>query len=403
MQKITKLSLAFALILITAVSCSRSKKDVDANLTEKRVKLEKLKSEKANKDQEIIKLQEELSRIDTSSSNPSKIKLVALAPVVRQTFEHFIDLQGKVDAENISYISPRMGPGQVKAIYVQQGQMVKKGQLLLKLDDAIMRQQVVASRQQLEGIRTQLSYAKNIYERQKNLWEKGIGTEVQLITAKNNVQSLENQLRAANESVKVAVEQQNTSNVYSDVSGIADVVNIRLGETFQGMTASGPQIKIVNTSSLKVVSNIPENYLGSVSKGTAVVVQLPDAHRTFNTTVSFTGASIDLINRGFVVEAKLPSDPSLKPNQIALMKIRDYSSPNTISIPLNILQNDEKGKFVMVASEEKGKLFARKRPVTIGMLSGAMLEIKGGLKDGESLITEGFAGVYEGQQLTTGK
>jgi membrane fusion protein, multidrug efflux system len=386
--------------LLFLQSCSNSKKESNADLNDKKAKLEKLKSDKDKQDQEIVKLQEELSKLDTSSSNPSKIKLVATAPVVRQDFNHYIDLQGTIDAENISYISPRGMGGQVKAVYVKQGDRVKKGQLLLRLDDAIQRQQVAAARQQAAGINAQLALAKSLYQRQKNLWDQGIGTEVQLLQNKTNVSTLESQLQQIGEQVKLAQEQQNTANVYSDVSGIADVVNIRVGETFQGMTASGPQIKIVNTSSLKVVSNIPENYLGTVQKGTPVIVTLPDVHKTINTTVSFTGASIDIINRGFVVEAKLPADPALKPNQLANMRIKDYGAANTIAIPLNTLQNDEKGKFVMVATNEKGKLFARKRPVTIGMLNNDLLEIKSGLKDGEMLITEGFASVYEGQQLT---
>ncbi|RYE17893.1 MAG: efflux RND transporter periplasmic adaptor subunit [Sphingobacteriales bacterium] len=346
-------------------------------------------------------MQEEISTLDTSSSNPAKIKLVAIAPVQQKEFSHYIELQGKIDAENISYIAPRGMGGQVKQVLVRQGDRVRKGQLLLRLDDAIQRQQVVAARQQAGGIQSQLSLARSVYNRQKNLWEQGIGTEVQLLTAQTNVSTLEAQLRQVNESVKLAQEQLSTASVYSDVSGIADVVNIKVGEIFQGMTAAGPQIKIVNTSNLKVVSNIPENYLGTVQKGTAVVVYLPDANRTINTTVSFTGASIDVINRGFVVEAKLPSDPAFKPNQLATMKIRDYSAPNSVVIPLNTLQNDEKGKFVMVAVPEKGKLFARKRMVNIGRLNGDELEIKTGLQPGDQLITEGFASLYEGQQLKT--
>ena len=401
MQKIMKLSIAL-FILLFAASCSNSKKEGDAAISDKKVQLEKLKTANEKQDEQIRKLQDELSKTDTSSSNPSKIKLVALAPVTLQNFDHYIDLQGKVDAENISYISPRGMGGQVKAIFVRQGDHVKKGQLLLKLDDAIQRQQVVAARQQSTGVRTQLALAKNLYQRQKNLWDQGIGTEVQLLTSQTNVTTLENQLSQIAEQVKVAQEQLNTSNIYSDVNGIADVVNIRVGETFSGMTAAGPQIKIVNTSTLKAVSNIPENYLGTVGKGTAVVVVLPDLHKTINTSVSFVGSSIDLINRGFVVEAKLPADAALKPNQIALMRIKDYAATHTIAIPLNTLQNDDKGKFVMVANDEKGKMFARKRPVTIGMLNGDVLEIKSGLKEGDMLVTEGFANLYEGQQITTG-
>jgi RND family efflux transporter MFP subunit len=203
--------------------------------------------------------------------------------------------------------------------------------------------------------------------------------------------------------VKLAQEQLNTGNIYSNVSGVADVVNIRVGETFTGMTAAGAQIKIVNTSRLKVVSNIPENYMGSVQKGSSVLVILPDGQKQFNTSVSFIGASIDNANRGFVIEAKLPSDPAVKPNQIALIKVKDYSAPAAIAIPLNILQNDDKGKFVMVAVTENGKLIARKRPVNIGMLNGDLLEIKTGLKEGDVLVTEGFASIYEGQQLTVSK
>ena len=400
MQKITKLSIALAVSLFAA-SCSNSKKDGDAAVNDKKTQLEKLKSAKDKQDEQIRKLQEELSKIDTSSSNPSKIKLVALTPVTLQNFDHYIDLQGKVDAENISYISPRGMGGQVRGVFVRQGDYVKKGQLLLKLDDAIQRQQVVAARQQSAGVNTQLKLAKSVYQRQKNLWDQGIGTEVQLLTSQTNVTSLENQLSQIAEQVKVAQEQLNTTNIYSDVTGVADVVNIRVGETFSGMTAAGPQIKIVNTSNLKAVSNIPENYLGTVGKGTAVIVELPDLHKTLNATVSFVGSSIDLINRGFVVEAKLPADKALKPNQIALMKIKDYAAAHTIAVPLNTLQNDEKGKFVMIATTEKGKMFARKRPVTIGMLNGDVLEIKSGLKEGDMLVTEGFGNLYEGQQIVT--
>lgn len=284
------------------------------------------------------------------------------------------------------------------AIYVKQGDRVRKGQLLLRLDDAVAKQNAVAARQGLQGIKTQLAYAKDLYQRQKNLWDQGIGTEVQLITAKNNVATLENQLRASEENVKVVVEQSNLSMVYSNVNGVADLVTVKLGEVFGG--AGAGVIKIVNNNDLKVVGNIPENYLTSVKKGSDVIVDLPDINKRFHVKLSFVGASIDVINRGFIVEAKLPADASLRPNQIALIRIREYAAANSLVVPLNTLQNDEKGKFVMIASSENGKLVARKRVVEIGLLSGDQLEIKSGLKAGDSLVTEGYGSLYEGQLLT---
>lgn len=383
-------------------SCADSKKDGTALLNDKKAQLEKLKSERSKTDEEISKLQAELEKLDSNAVSASKIKLVATAPVTIQDFKHYIDLQGHVDAENISYISPRGMGGQVKAVYVKQGQLVKNGQLLLKLDDAIINQQVTAARQQLEGIKTQLAFAKNLYQRQKNLWDQGIGTEVQLITSKTNVESLENQLKAAQEQVQVAIEQQRTTNVYSDVTGIADIVNIKVGEIFQGMTAMGPQIKIVNTSNLKVVSTIPENYLTRVHKGSVVEITIPDANKKITSVLSLISQAIDITNRGFVAEAKIANDPALKPNQSAVLRILDYSAPKAVVIPVNTVQSDETAKYVYLMEKSgNGRTVARKQVVTIGEVYGSSVEIKTGLKEGDQLITEGYQNLYDGQLIGT--
>ncbi len=401
MKKITQISIAISTLFLIA-SCGNSSKDGAAAINDKKAAIEKLKADKTKTDEEIKKLQAELEKLDSNSANAAKIKLVSATAVTTEDFKHYIDLQGKVDAENISYISPRMGPAQVKAVYVSQGQAVKKGQLLLKLDDAIMRQSVTAATQQLEGIKTQLGYARNLYQRQQNLWKEGIGTEVQLITAKTNVTSLENQLSAAGENIKTLQEQLKTANVYSDVTGIADIVAIRVGETFSGMSATGPQIKIVNTSSLKVVVNVPENYLTRMHKGSPVQIFIPDANKTVNSAISLISQSIDPTQRGFIAEARIPYDAVLKPSQSAVVKILDYAAANAIVIPVNVVQSDETGKYVYVVSKSSnGKTLAHRVVVTIGEVYGEKVEIKAGLKAGDELVTEGFQNLYEGQNITT--
>ena len=398
----------YGLIITAAIillSCGSNKKDGEAAINDIKAKLEKEKKEKAANEADIKKLEADLLRLDTNTANAAKIKLVSVMTVTAKKFEHFIDLQGKIDAENISYISPRMGPAQVKAVYVKQGQSVRKGQLLLKLDDAIVKQQVVASRQQMEGIKTQLNYAKNIYQRQKNLWDQGIGTEVQLLSAKTNVESLENQLKSAGEQVKLSVEQMNTSNVYSDVNGVADAVNIRVGETFSGVTMQGvQQIKIVNTSSLKVVTSVPENYLGRMHTGTPVLINIPDAQKeNIPSSISLISQSVDLSMRGFTAEAKIPFNAALKPNQTAIMRIKDYSAEKAIVIPVNKIQTDETGKYVFVMSKSSnGKTTAHRVSVIIGEVYGDNVEIKSGLNGGEQLITEGYQSLYEGQEIAVG-
>ena len=176
---LTILTIATAVII---TSCSGGAKDVKGDVNDKKVKLEKLKSEKTKIETEIQTLQQEIAKLDPASVTVAP-KLVAVTAVSIQPFEHYIDLQGKVDADNISYPTPRGLPGQVRALYIKKGDYVRKGQLLMKLDDAVLLRQ-------LEGLKTQKAYAEDIYKRTKNLWDQGIGTEVQLKTAENNVKSL---------------------------------------------------------------------------------------------------------------------------------------------------------------------------------------------------------------------
>lgn len=395
-----KLSILIAYILLLT-ACGKGVKQEKNSLTEKKANLEKLKAEKTKLEAEITSLQEEIARLDTSVSN-ERTKLVTLSTIGESHFKHYIDLRGQIDADDISYIAPKMGPAQVKAVYVKQGQAVKKGQLLLKLEDAIIRQQIAAATQQLQGLRTQLNYSKTIYERQKNLWDQGIGTEVQLISARTNVESLDNQLKAAQEQVKVAQEQLKTTNVTSDVDGIADIVNIKVGEIFSGMTAMGPQIKIVNTHNPKVVVSIPENYMSRLSKGTPIEISVPDAGKSFSSVLSVISQSIDPVQRGFMAEARLSSDPVLRPNQTAIVKILDYQSEKALVIPVNVVQSDEKGKYVFIAeASTAGLIKARRQTITLGEVYADSVEVKSGLLKGAQLVTQGYQNLYEGQALTS--
>lgn len=395
MQK--NIVIIFLAATITLASCGG--KTESGSLTEKKSELDKLKREQASIADKITTLEKDIAKLDTSAVKEDVAKLVGTSEVTTQNFSHYIDLQGRVDAEDISYISPRLGAGQVRAIYVKRGDYVKKGQLLVKLDDAIVKQQVAASKQNTEAVRTQLTFAKDVYARRNNLWKQGIGTEIELITARTNVESLEKQIKGAEENIKVQQEQLNGANVYSDVEGIADEVNVRVGEMFTGFIGNMPQIKIVNTSSLKIVTDVPENYSGKVKQGSPLVVTLPDINKTFNTNISVSGKTIDPNNRSFRAEAKLPQDATIRPNQIAQVRILDYNAPNAIAIPVNTVGTDEKGKYVYVAVSEGGKLIARKKQIIVGELYNELIEVKSGLSAGEHLITEGFQNIYDGQLL----
>lgn len=385
MKKILFLITGGCILMITG--CNGGSKDDNANLASLKKKLEAKKKEQSSLESEVRSLEEQIAKLDTSAAELQNRRLVAVSAVASQDFVHYIELQGKVDADNIVVVMPRGMPAQVKGLFVTQGDFVKQGQLLVKLDDAIILQQ-------LDGLNTQLAYAENMYNRQKNLWDQGIGTEVQLITAKNNVDALNKQVGTLKENWK-------TYSVYAPISGQADVVDIKVGETFSGATAAGPQIRIVNTHSMKVITEVPENYQKGVSTGTTLQVSVPDIGKNFTTKIKATGAIINPNTRAFTTEAKIPSDPALRVNQNAVVRIEDYASKNVIVIPVNIVQSDEKNKYVYVMVKEGDRLVARKKIVETGMSYNSQIEIKSGLNAGDQIITSGYQLVYDGQAVTT--
>jgi RND family efflux transporter MFP subunit len=393
MQQIRNILILSA--VLTLAACG-NKSNESSVLTGKKNELETLKKQQTDISGKITKLEAEIVVLDPSSKADNS-KLVITKILETEKFTHYIDLQGKIDAVNISYISPRGGGGQVRELYIKKGDNVAKGQLILRLDDAVIKQSLAAGQQGLETIKTQLVFAKNLYQKQQNLWAQNIGTEIQLITSKNNVESLENQLKSAEAQIKVTQEQLKFTTIYSDVNGVADDVNIRVGELFNGPG----QIKIVNTNDLKVVTQVPENYANRVGVGTRIKIVLPDINRSLDASVGVAGRLIDPNSRSFYIEAKIPFDKSFRPNQIALVRVQDYQIDNAITIPVNTLQTDEKGRFVLVAVKENNKLVARKRPVVAGELYGDKLEIKSGLKAGDTIIVEGHQSLYDGQSITT--
>lgn len=374
------------MIITSLVACGGSAKEKKADVNDKRAELVKLKEDRSKLDEKIRSLEDQIAIADPASVKVEP-KLVATTEVVPADFVHYIDLQGMITTENIYYVAPRGQGGQVKAIYVKQGDRVKKGQLVVKLDDAIIRQQI-------DQAKIQLSFLEDLYNRRKNLWDQNIGTEVELISAKNNVTNAEKQIQLLNEQLAM-------TNVYSEVAGVAEEVNIRVGEILSPASASMAGIKIVNSSNLKASINIPENYLARVNKGTPVIVEVPDINKKFNSTISLVSQVINVSNRGFTAEAKVPNDPDIRPNQTALVKIQDYKKSNAITVPLNVVQSDEKGKYVLIAVKEGENVIAKKTPVVLGELYKERIEIKSGLNAGDKVITEGFQSIYEGQQITT--
>lgn len=377
----------FILISATVLfAACAGKKEENTSLAGKKTELQQLTDQRDALSKKILALETEIQKLGGSTA-PEKTKLVQITELVNSDFSHYIELQGKIMTENVSYVTPRGMGGQVKSIYAKEGDAVKKGQLLMKLEDGIIQQNI-------KQVESQLSFARNIFSRQENLWKEGIGTEVQYLSAKNNVESLEKQL-------ELVKEQLSTTSVYAQVSGVIEDVSIRVGETFMGSPMAG--ITIVNPTLLKAVVDVPENYVSRIRKGMQVVISIPDLNESFNSSISLVSETINVTSRSFTAESKITGRSAVKPNQVAVIKILDHEAKNAIVIPVETVQADEKGKYVYVQSLEKGKLIARKKQIMIGEFYDENIEVKSGLSTGDKLITKGYQGLYDGQLITEGK
>ena len=167
-------------LVLFLIACGGDKNSVEA----KKTALANLKKQALEISINIANLEKEIKTLGGAKAD--KTILVSIDTIKTQVFDHYIELQGKIESESVSYITPRAGGGQVRSLYIKRGDLVKKGQLLLQLDNSLIKQSVAAASQNIETLKAQAALAKSVYEKQKNLWEQNIGSEIQLLTAKTN-------------------------------------------------------------------------------------------------------------------------------------------------------------------------------------------------------------------------
>lgn len=360
------------IIVVLFVGCSKP---------DNKQQLADLKKQKADLELQIKALETELG-VKNEEKPDERIINVSVSPVSSQNFEHFVEVQGFVESENIVLVSPQMA-GTLTGIYVSEGTMVKKGQLLASVDNQILRET-------LAEIKNQYELAVTVFEKQKALWEQQVGTEIQFLQAKNNKEALEKRMATME-------TQMSMSKVYAPISGTIEIVRQKQGE----MAMPGaPIMQIVNLASLKATGKVPDIYLASVRKGQNVTIVFPDLKKEINSKISNVGALVDPISRAFGVEAKIPNVGNmLKPNQIAILKINDLAKANSIVIDQNLIQKTELGDIVYVATQNGSLKKAEGRKVTTGISYNGKIEVLTGLKEGDFLVTKGYGELVDGNVI----
>jgi RND family efflux transporter MFP subunit len=372
MKKVSVLVASVTLVFLAACGGGNS-------LEAKKEKLEKLKAQQAEIASEITSLQEEIAKSgDTAVAENTHAKIVVLTPVSKQTFVHAIDVQGRVDGdENITYGAKV--PAAVSRIYVKAGDRVRAGQVMAELDNANVKANI-------EALKKTYELASTVYEKRKALWDQKVGSEIEYIQAKNNKETLEKQIAAAKEGLDMY-------SIKADFDGVVDLVNMKVGQ----QVAPGTGITVVNPSALKIKADLSESYASQVKAGNSVMVRFIDINKNMNAKVTYASRSINVATRTFNVEIGLPSDAELHPNMVAELKIVDYEKPNSLVVPINVIQDLDGQKVVFIAVKKGNEYVAKKAVVIVGKQYETTAEILSGLNEGDQLITTGFQDLTEDQ------
>ncbi len=354
-----------------AFACNKS--------VDKKKQLDDLKKQEADLGSKIDALQKEVGASDTTAKR-EKVNFVGVTPVVVQSFNHYIELQGAVVADDEVFITSKI-PGSITSVNIKVGDQVKAGQIVFEIDDALLRQQ-------MDEIQNRLDLATDLYNKQKSLWDQKIGSEVQFITAKNSMDAAQKNMATMKRSLEMY-------HVAAPISGIVDEMPTKIGQA----TSPGAQLaKIVNFSKLKVRAEVAEAFAGKVRQGNACKVVFPDIKKEIDSRISYVGNSINTLNRTFKVEVSMrPNEAGLIPNMLSIIRVADYSNPKAVVAPINVVQKDAEGDYVLLADVSGGR--ARKARVKVGSLFADQAEILSGLRVGDKLITTGYQDVNDGDAI----
>lgn len=321
---------------------------------------------------------------DQQAMQPSVASLKVTGKKVEyESFTHYIQLNGSVEAEYEANISPEIN-GQIKTIHVREGQWVKKGQLLISLNTDV-------TESSLREIEANLELAEKTFQKQQNLWDQEIGSELQYLQAKTNYESLKSRLATTQVQIDMA-------RITAPFDGYVEEI---MGEKGEMASPGMPLLHLVDLNQLMVETEVPENYLQKVSVGAPARISFPSLPgMEYQVPVSRLGKYLNSDSRTFDMEIKFNNrQGKILPNMLALVEIMDFQTDSALIVPSIIVRKDIKGEFLFVIEEKNGETLARKKYLEAGNAFEDKMLINTGIVNGDEVIIDGFNLVSDGMKV----
>ena len=280
-------------------------------------------------------------------------------------------LEPRAEAQVIAKVS-----GVALQVLVEEGQYVKAGQVLVRLDSA--RSALVAAQSAAQLRKLEANYARSRQMAEQNL-----------ISANDNDQlryDLEN-ARAANKAANLELQY---ANVTAPISGVIASRSIKAGNFVQINT---PIMRIVDVSRLEAVLNVPERELATLKAGLPVqlaVDALPG--KAFTGMVDRVAPVVDSGSGTFRVVCAFADGEALRPGMFGRIKIDYDQRADALVVPRAALLEDESDPAVFVVRNKK----STRVPVKLGYMDGEWAEVRSGIKQGEQVVIAGKTALRDG-------
>ena len=302
---------------------------------------------------------------------------VGVLTLAQAPFSHSFPVQGNVETDRNANVIPEL-QGAVEKIFLKEGAHVKKGDAILKINDAVLK----ANREELLN---QLNFAKDLRDRQERIWSQNIGKEVDYLQAKSAVESIEKSLLTIDATIEKSI-------IRAPFSGVVDRIFVKRGEL---ASPAMPCVRVIDLSELYVRAMVSDNYVGSLKKGGRVMVEIA-GQSPIESTTRRIGAYINPANRSVDITVDLPRSGNFIPNMVATLWITDLDLESAITLPSALVTQDSQGRdFVFVYSNGK----ALKRILETGITSEGRILINDGLVEGEMVINRGGDRLMDGDQV----
>jgi len=321
--------------------------------------------------------QKEGDGADDTQGASSPLTRVGLLEVKEAPFTHSFAVQGNVETDRIANVLPEFA-GVVMDVLAEEGDQVRAGQALVRLNAEVL------DKQRAE-LTTQLDLAKTLFERQERLWNKGIGSEVDYLQARTAVEAMERSLATLDKQLDKAV-------IRAPFDGVLDRVFVNVGEM---ASPPMPVLRIVDLADLYVRAAVSDHYAGVVEVGQKVRIEAFGLEPV-ESQIRRVGQFIEAANRTIDLTIDLPEGTRALPNMVATVHIMDVALDSAVALPSAVVQQDASGEeYVYVLQADT----VAKRVIQTGLLSEGQLLIEKGLEPGDKVIERGASRVIEGEKV----